>query len=117
MNAGVQVRPPSVETLKDGIVESCEPTATTVSPEAATLLKAGTLTRLPDTLSLDTRLAVSAAALAPLACARIRNAAVPPTATARASRTTATTTSRRGRLRMPVQVHGSLQSVRVIPSH
>jgi hypothetical protein len=35
MNAGVQVRPPSVETLKDGIAESCEPTATTVSPEAA----------------------------------------------------------------------------------
>jgi hypothetical protein len=104
MNAGVQVRPPSVETLKDGIAESCEPTATTVSPEAATLLKAGALTRLPDTLSFDMRLAVLGAALAPFACARMRNAAVPPAATARASGTTTPTTSRRGRLRMPVQV-------------
>ena len=102
MNAGVQVRPPSVETLKDGIAESCEPTATTVSPEAATLLNAGALTRLPDTLFLDTPLAVVAAALALLACARIRNAAAPPTAAARASGTTTPTTSRRGRLHMPV---------------
>src|SRR5215469_1536584 len=97
MNAVVQVRPPSVETLKDGIAESCEPTATTVLPEAATSLTAGALTRLPDTLFPATRLAALAAASAPFACARMRNAAVPPTASARASATTTLALSRRGR--------------------
>jgi hypothetical protein len=116
MNAGLQVRPPSVGTLKNGIAESCEPTATTVSPETATLLNAGALTRLPDTLSLDTGLAALAAALAPLACAhqerrrpahghrqcqRNDNADYQPP-------------------RPPAHTgpaHGSLQSVRAIPSH
>src|ERR1700678_3616948 len=40
MTAGVQSRSPSAETRKDGVAESCEPTATMVSPDALTWLNA-----------------------------------------------------------------------------